>query len=245
MLLMRFCSLNPVQQGLALRRQLVPVFARVAVLPTPSFSLVARKCAVLLKFQNVLLGGLAARSSLPLTERNTFLEAVACICERREWREYARGMYDESNFADMSSDTVLGGMVAAMERFREHERMSYHCVSIAMEYLSKKNFSGTAVEYCGRVLGIIPLFLTYISCGILLLSWRGNSVSTRTKRGYPIHSTIIRRSMRTRSIPRFILTYTFSPPSLPQTSPRSNLLYTSTLQRNPSYSSIPHNHSRQ
>jgi hypothetical protein len=224
---------------------LLPVFARPSVLPAPSFSLLARKCAILLKFQNVLLGGLAPRSSLPLTERNTFLEAVACICERREWREYARGMYDETNFSDMTSDTVLGGMVAAMERFREHERMSYHCVSIAMEYLSKKNFSGTAVEYCGRVLGILTLFLTYDSRRILLLSRRGNTFGARTKRRHPLYSTIIRRSMRTRSIPRFILEYTLSPLSLPQTSPRFNLLNPSTLQRNPPHSSIPHNHSRQ
>ena len=64
-------------------------------------------------------------------------------------------MYDEKNFANTTSHpSGLGGMAAAIERFREHERMSYHCVSIAMEYLSKKNFSGTAVEYCGRVLGI-------------------------------------------------------------------------------------------
>lgn len=84
-----------------------------------------------------------------------FLEAVASICERREWRDYARGMYDETNFPTTVSDASgLGGMAAAMEGFREHERMSYHCVSIAMEYLSKKNFSGTAVEYCGRVLGL-------------------------------------------------------------------------------------------
>jgi hypothetical protein len=150
--------MNPVQQGLVLRRQLLPVFARASPLPTPSFTLLSRKCAILLKFQNTLLGGLAPRSSLPLTERNTFLEAVACICERREWREYARGMYDETNFSNMNSENVLGGMVAAMERFREHERMTYHCVGIAMEYLSKKNFSGTAVEYCGRVLGTPILY---------------------------------------------------------------------------------------
>jgi hypothetical protein len=64
-------------------------------------------------------------------------------------------MYDETNFSDENSEgSVLGGMIAAMERYREHERMSYHCVSIAMEYLSRKNFSGSAVEYCGRVLGL-------------------------------------------------------------------------------------------
>ena len=64
-------------------------------------------------------------------------------------------MYDETNFPNTTSDTSgIGGMVAAMEVFREHERISYQCVSIAMEYLSKKNFSGAAVEYCGRVLGI-------------------------------------------------------------------------------------------
>jgi hypothetical protein len=67
-------------------------------------------------------------------------------------------MYDETNFPNTASDASgIGGMVAAMEVFREHERMSYQCVSIAMEYLSKKNFSGAAVEYCGRVLGIIYL----------------------------------------------------------------------------------------
>jgi hypothetical protein len=63
-------------------------------------------------------------------------------------------MYDETNFTDAASDvTGLKGMAAAMERFRDHEKMSYQCVAIAMEYLSKKNFSSTAVEYCGRVLG--------------------------------------------------------------------------------------------
>jgi hypothetical protein len=93
------------------------------------------------------------RPPLAQHERNTFLEAVACICERREWREYASGMYDENNF-DINDGSILGGMAAAIERFREHERMGYHCVSIAMECLGKKNFSGAAVEYCGRVLGI-------------------------------------------------------------------------------------------
>lgn len=64
-------------------------------------------------------------------------------------------MYDETNFSDVSVDnSSLRGMAAAMEGFREHERVSYHCVSIAMEYLSKKNFSSAAVDYCGRVLGI-------------------------------------------------------------------------------------------
>jgi hypothetical protein len=63
-------------------------------------------------------------------------------------------MYDEANF-DATEGSVLGGMVAAMERFREHEKMNYQCVAIAIEYLGKKNFSGTAVEYCGRVLGIL------------------------------------------------------------------------------------------
>ena len=66
-------------------------------------------------------------------------------------------MYDENNFIDcapeMGNGSVLGGMVAAMERFREYERGLYNCVDIAMECLSKKNFSGSAVEYCGRVLG--------------------------------------------------------------------------------------------
>jgi hypothetical protein len=64
-------------------------------------------------------------------------------------------MYDETNF-DINNGSILGGMSAAMERFREHERMSYHCVSIAMDCLSKKNFSGASVDYCGRVLGIYP-----------------------------------------------------------------------------------------
>jgi len=92
---------------------------------------------------------------LPQQERNTFLEAVASICERREWRDYARGMYDETNFADPETDaTGTKGMAAAVERFREHEKMNYQSVAIAMEYLSKKNFSSTAVEYCGRVFGM-------------------------------------------------------------------------------------------
>ena len=146
-----------IQQGSALRRHLLTVFARPALSPPPAFYLLARKCNILLKFQNSLLSALAPRGTLPQNERNTFLEAVACICERREWREYARGMYDEANF-EGTEGSVLGGMVAAMERFREHERMSYHCVAIAMEYLAKKNFSGTAVEYCGRVLGISLFF---------------------------------------------------------------------------------------
>ena len=147
--------MNAVQQGSTLRRNLLPIFARPALSPPPSFPVLARKCAILLKFQSTLLSGLAPRSTLPQAERNTFLEAVASICERGEWREYARGMYDETNFSDENSEGgVLGGMIAAMERYREHERMSYHCVSIAMEYLSRKNFSGSAVEYCGRVLGL-------------------------------------------------------------------------------------------
>ena len=147
--------MSPQQQGSILRRHLLPVFARSSPFPPPSFALLARKCAILLRYQNVLLSGLAIRSPLSHHERNTFLEAVACICERREWREYSRGMYDETNFADIAVDgSIIGGMVAAMERFRDHERMTYHCVSVAIEYLSRKNFSGSAVEYCGRVLGI-------------------------------------------------------------------------------------------
>jgi hypothetical protein len=141
-----------------LRRNLLPVFARAAPVPPPSFTLLARKCSILLKYQNTLLAGLAIRSSLPQYERNSFLEAVACICERQEWRHYARGMYDETNFSDLTpKGGSLRGMAAAMERFREHERMSYHCVSIAIEYLSKKNVTGSAVEYCGRVLGILSI----------------------------------------------------------------------------------------
>ena len=151
----RFISLNPSQQSSSLRRHLLPLFARPSPSHPPSFQLLARKCSVLLKYQNTLLAGLAVRSPLALPERNTFLEAVASICERREWRDYARGMYDETNFqAPVSDASGLSGMAAAMEGFREHERMSYQCVSIAMDYLSKKNFSGTAVEYCGRVLGM-------------------------------------------------------------------------------------------
>ena len=69
-------------------------------------------------------------------------------------------MYDETNFTSSTAErNGLGGMAAAMEKFREHERMGYHCVSIAMDYLSRKTFSGTAVEYCGRVLGAISLRL--------------------------------------------------------------------------------------
>ena len=95
------------------------------------------------------------RPPLPNQERNTLLEAVASICERREWRDYEKGMYDETNFANAVTDaTGTKGMAAAVERFREHEKMSYQSVAVAMEYLSKKNFSSTAVEYCGRVLGI-------------------------------------------------------------------------------------------
>jgi hypothetical protein len=152
----RFFSLNPTQQAYILRRQLLPSFARAATLPCPSFALLSRKCAILLKYQNILLSGVTPRSPLAQHDRNTFLEAIACISERREWREYARGMYDEANFGDIAVEgSVIGGMVAAMERFREHERMSYQCVSVAMECLSKKNFSGSAVEYCGRVLGML------------------------------------------------------------------------------------------
>ena len=81
-------------------------------------------------------------------------------------------MYDEANFAEIGVEgSSLKGMAAALERFREHERMSYHCVNIAMEYLCKKNFSGTAVEYCGRVLGSSTYYVTDSSCCILLLSW--------------------------------------------------------------------------
>ena len=164
--------MNPTQQGSSLRRHLLPVFARASPLPPPSFALLTRKCNVLVKYQNALLAGLAIRSPLPQHEKNAFLEAVACICERREWRDYAHGMYDETNFADITSEGgSLKGMAAALERFREHERMSYQCVSIAMEYLSKKNFSGTAVEYCGRVLGISTNYVTDRSCRIFLLSW--------------------------------------------------------------------------
>ena len=156
--------MNPTQQGSNLHRHLLPVFARASPLPPPSFTLLTRKCTILLKYQNALLAGLAIRSLLPQHEKNAFLEAIACTCERREWRDYARGMYDEANFADLAiEDSSLKGMAAALERFREHERMSYHCVSIAMEYLSKKNFRGTAVEYCGRVLGISTYYWLIIA----------------------------------------------------------------------------------
>jgi hypothetical protein len=70
-------------------------------------------------------------------------------------------MYDETNFGDLGGDSggsgVLGGMVAAMERFREFEKSGYHCVAVAIECLAKKNLSACAVEYCGRVLGTDPL----------------------------------------------------------------------------------------
>ena len=146
--------MNPSQQGSSLRRHLLAVFARASPLPPPSFTLLSRKCAILLKYQNALLTGLAIRSPISQHEKNIFLEAVAFIYERREWRDYARGMYDEKNFTDVRIERRnLRGMAAAIESFREHEKMSYHCVSIAMEYLGKKNFNATAVEYCGRVLG--------------------------------------------------------------------------------------------
>src|SRR5271156_4361381 len=154
---MRFASLQPSQQATALRRSLLPIFSRPMLLPSPTFTILSRKCSILLKYQNTLLSGIGIRSPLAHHDRNTFLEAIASICERREWREYARGMYDETNFTDgggeMGNGSVLGGMVAAMERFREHERMGYNCVNVAMDCLAKKNFSGSAVEYCGRVLG--------------------------------------------------------------------------------------------
>lgn len=174
----RFVSLSTQQQGSCLRRHLLPVFARPCPSPPLSFPLLSRKCAILLKYQNALFISLAGRSPLSHHERNTILEAVACICERHEWREYARGMYDETNFMNIAVDrSVIGGMVAAMERFREHERMTYHCVSIAMEYLSRKKFSAAAVEFCGRVLGITPHFWSDNSRGVFLFSWSCCSIS--------------------------------------------------------------------
>jgi hypothetical protein len=176
-----------------LRRHLLQIFAHAHPLPPPSFALLARKCAILLKYQNALLAGLAVRSPLPQPVRNTFLEGVAFIYERGEWREYARGMYDETNFSDAISESgVLSGMASAMEKFREHERMSYNCVSIAMEYLSKKNFSGTAVEYCGRVLGMIIVSLSHFSGCILLLSWGCSEAGSCSQCCNTIHSTITR-----------------------------------------------------
>jgi hypothetical protein len=138
------------------------------------------------------LSALAIRPPLPLQERNTFLEAVASICERREWRDYARGMYDETNFTDVASDvTGLKGMVAAMERFRDYEKMSYQCVAIAMEYLSKKNFSSTAVEYCGRVLGMkFRGGCADYSCCVLLFSRGGSSIGACIERCDTVHGEI-------------------------------------------------------
>lgn len=147
--------MNTAQQGSTLRRHLLSELASESPLPPPSFPLIARKCSILLKYQNVFLAGLALRPPLHQNDRNTFLEAVACICERREWREYARGMYDKASFSEFTAQgNIIESMIAAIEGSREHERMRYHCVSIAMECMSKKNSSGTAVEYCGRVLGI-------------------------------------------------------------------------------------------
>jgi hypothetical protein len=99
-----------------------------------------------------MLAALSNRA-MPLHERNLFLEAVASISERREWREYVRGMYDEANFKDLPAENMLSGMVAATEQFREHERTGYLCVSVAMDLLGRKNFSGVAVDYCARVFG--------------------------------------------------------------------------------------------
>ena len=163
-----------------MRRHLLPVFARASPLPSPSFALLARKCSILLKFQNTLLAGLASRPAIPQYERNAFLDAIAYICERQEWRHYAHGMYDETNFSNLTTKGgSLGGMVAAMERFREHERMTYQCVSVAIEYLSKKNCTGSAVEYCGRVLGIsFAVPSTNNSYCVLLFPWSCSAASS-------------------------------------------------------------------
>ena len=208
--------MNPTQQGSTLRRYLLPVFSRASPLPPPSFALLTRKCTILLKYQNALFAGLAIRSLLPQHEKNAFLEAVACICERREWRDYASGMYDDTNFV---KGGTLKGMAAAFERFREHERMSYHCVGIAMEYLSKKNFSGTAVEYCGRVLGISTYDVTDNSRCILLLSWGCCAIGSCTQCCNTVHGSLARRNLRGDSITRLVPPCTTRPFIFPQTSP--------------------------
>jgi hypothetical protein len=101
-------------------------------------------------------------------------------------------MYDQGSF-DVNEGSILGGMAAAIERFREHERMSYHCVSIAMECLSKKNFSGTAVEYCGRVLGTpISPFCADGSGGIFLFARGCGTVDACFECCHAIYSTITR-----------------------------------------------------
>jgi len=240
----RFISLNPVQQGSTLRRNLLPVFSRPALSPPPSFPLLARKCAILLKFQNTLLSALAPRSTLPQAERNTFLEAVACICERREWREYARGMYDETNFSDENSEgSVLGGMIAAMERFREHERMSYHCVSIAMEILGRKNFSGSAVEYCGRVLGVFyPLTVLIFSGCLLLFSGSCCTPCACSECRDPVHSKNTRRSLRRWRLSRLVLSDTVPSTTVSQAPARCDLLHPAAIQLSFDDSTIAHNH---
>lgn len=206
MLMFRFASLHPSQQATALRRNLLPTFSRPMLLPSPTFTLLSRKCNILLKYQNTLLSGIGLRSPLAHHDRNTFLEAIASICERREWREYVRGMYDETNFTDgggeLGNGSVLGGMVAAMERFREHERMGYNCVNVAMDCLCKKNFSGSAVEYCGRVLGILSSCGSNAngSGGILLFSWCGIEIDACIERCNSLYSKITGRSVRRKTV---------------------------------------------